>query len=624
MKTLVQFGMALLVYFALPFSSYASPAQPVSSIILMPWDISQTENLPGELKKRGFNHVTFYLNWADIERQKGIYLFSHYHQALDSLVANDLGLILVLDMGGRPYLDDSGRRIKDYFTVPRWVYSENQQSLMKNFSGETAWQLDFSDPTIRNLSQAFISKTVDHFSKRYPGRILGYAVGLQEEHEIKYGQTGYQWRDYKDSTQEEFQKLHGSKQPIINYNNDIVKGIPRVEPLLHAHKEFRENRLSDATCFYAKAIRDKGGSSIGYFAETFTSHDAIYATGAIEKVVDCIDIAVIDFNFFDGYKLSPDPDVLPVLANYMGSLGYKKVIVGAYAEQWERQQKTSDLIPVINQTIARSLRQSNVIGFEIGGFQRQASRDQSATIDFEKLSAIKTNPARTPPTSNEKKIKVGILGSTTNFHVWHGERSNGRNIHRDALFESYKLLSQHPDIDARIIGEKNIIDRNFLLSDLDAIFIPHQVALPQNIKIKLSAYWKNGGVLVQDMRLGEFDENGKPTFDWMHDVFGIESIEWKTKGGIFLINNQIYRLKNSQKNYKSHASITPRKGYELVGKDIIKRDQGVIVKGERTLVFGFLPQLVEDDTKDAWRTRFTQEIIEIAQKNLRKNLASAR
>ncbi|RZJ58990.1 MAG: hypothetical protein EON49_12725 [Acidovorax sp.] len=586
----------------------------------MPWDISQNANLPAEIKKRGFNHATFYLNWSDIERQKGTFVFSHYYKALDALVANDLGLILVLDMGARPYLDETGRLIKEEFTVPKWVYKDNPQALMKNFSNQIAWQLDFGDAAVQNLSRNFISKTVEHFSKRYPGRILGYAIGLQEEHEIKYGQTGYQWRDYRESTQEEFQRLYGSKQPIINYNNEIIKGIPTAEPLLHAHKEFRENKLSQATCLYAKAIRDKGASAIGYFAETFTSHDAIYATGVIEKVVDCLDIAVIDFNFYDGYKLISDPDVLPILANYMGSLGYKKIIVGSYGEQWERRQKTNELIPVINQTIAKSLQQNNVIGLEIGGFQRQAARDQSATIDFEKLSSIVTTPPKPKPQNSDKKIKIGILGSTTNFYVWHGERSTGRNVHRDALFETYKILSNHPAIEARIIGEKNIIENEFLTTDLDSIFIPHQVALPQNIKIKLAAYWRNGGVLIQDMRLGEFDENGKPTFDWMHDVFGIESIEWKTKGGIFIINNQISRLKSSQKLYKSHAAITPRKGYELVGPDIIKRDQGVIVKGDRTLVFGFLPQLVEDDTREAWRNIFIREVVDITNKNRRKNM----
>ncbi|MBQ1557568.1 MAG: hypothetical protein IIZ69_05215, partial [Pseudomonas sp.] len=174
---------------------------------------------------------------------------------------------------------------------------------------------------------------------------LGYAIGLQEEHEIKYGQTNYQWRDYKDSTQAAFAKKYNAKQPIINYNTHIAAGVPKAEPLLHAHKEFRETRLQEATCAYANVIRSKGAEAIGYFAETFTSHDAIYATGIVEKLAPCIDIAVIDFNFYDGYSLVPDAEVLPTLANYMGSLGYKKVMVGAYGEWWESAKKTHSWCP---------------------------------------------------------------------------------------------------------------------------------------------------------------------------------------------------------------------------------------------------------------------------------------
>ena len=577
----------------------------------MPWDVSQNSNLPQDLKSRGFNHATVYLNWSDIEARKGQFEFGHYHTTLDTLVKNGLSLIVVLDMGGRPYLDQTGKKSHDSTTIPTWIYSGQKNVLMKNFSGEITSQLDFTDTTIHQYQNRFISKTVDHLSARYPGKILGYAVGLQEEHEIKYGQTGYQWRDFKDSTQSEFSRKHGALQPVINYNNEIARGTPKAEPLLYAHKEFRENRLRDATCAYSKVIRDKGAAAIGYFAEVFTSHDGIYAAGIVEKLVDCLDIAVIDFNFFDGYNLVPDAEILPILANYMGSLGYKKIIVGAYAEQWERKKKTAELIPVLNRSLSRSLSQDRVIGYELGGFQRQATADQSATIDMTKLGSIAIQSTDTKPNTTGRRIRIGILGSATNFYVWHGERSAGRNTHQDALYESFKLLSNQPNIDVRLIGEKNLLQDDPIIQDMDAIVVPHQAALPNSVKSKLTAFWKNGGTLVQDMRLGEFDENGKPTFDWMHEVFGIASIEWKRKSGIFLIDGSIYRLKSSARLYTGFASMTPRKGYKLLGSEIFNRDQGILIQGERTLAFGFMPQLVEDNTRDHWRKLFVREIIKV-------------
>ena len=82
---------------------YAAPASPVSSIIVMPWDLNQNKNLLSELKAQGVSHATVYLNWSDIESRKGQYDFAHYHRYVDAIVQGGLSLLLVIDMGGRPY-----------------------------------------------------------------------------------------------------------------------------------------------------------------------------------------------------------------------------------------------------------------------------------------------------------------------------------------------------------------------------------------------------------------------------------------------------------------------------------------------------------------------------------------
>jgi beta-galactosidase len=114
------------------------------------------------------------------------------------------------------------------------------------------------------------------------------------------------------------------------------------------------------------------------------------------------------------------------------------------------------------------------------------------------------------------------------------------------------------------------------------------------------------------MRLGEFDENGKPTFDWMHEVFGIANIEWKKRGGVFLIEGQVHRLKPSRRLYTGYASITPRTGYQVLATELLQREQGIMVRGDRTLAFGFMPQLIEDDTRDVWRKLFVREVRKVA------------
>ena len=151
----------------------------------MPWDLNQNQNLPRELKAQGFSHATVYLNWSDIESRKGQYEFAQYHRHLDAIVNGGLSLLLVIDMGGRPYKDETGQLVPNMSTVPQWITTAHPDMAMRNFSGEPSWQPDFTDASIRKYADPFIAQTVDHFSKRYPGKVLGYAIGLQEEHEIK-------------------------------------------------------------------------------------------------------------------------------------------------------------------------------------------------------------------------------------------------------------------------------------------------------------------------------------------------------------------------------------------------------------------------------------------------------
>lgn len=609
MNLLLRSATALLC--ALSFAGTAAATPQVSTLIVMPQDLRQNPQIVSDLQRQGINHATVYLNWTDIEAQQGQFNFSAYEPYFDQLTQGGLSLIVVLDMGGRTYFDAEGKQSPNRTTVPEWLYKQVPDGIMKNFSGQPTPQPDFANPTVRQYSARFVRNAVAHLSQRYPGKITAYSLGLQEEHEIKYGQTGYQWRDHNDATQAAFRQRTGKPLPIVNYTSDIALGLPRTEPLLHEHKQFREERLKEATCFYADTIRSQGGRAMSYFGELFTAHDAIYVTSVAEQLADCLDIAVIDYNFFDGYSLSGDARVLPMLANYMASVGYKKIMVGAYAEQWERVKRTDELLPVISRTLSTSLAQPNVIGYEVGGFQRQLDPHRAGTIDLEKLKSLRVQtPTPTPaPASAKPKFTIGILASTTNYYVWHGDRSGGVNVHREALLATYDLLSAQPDFQVHVIGEKNLRDTDPLLQRLDAIVVPHQAALPASVKQQLLAYWKKNGTLIQDMRLGEFDENGKPVFDWMHELFGIESLHWKQRGGIFMGDDgKILRLKPSRKLYTGYAAMTPRPGYRLLATDIVNKRQGIMVRGERTLAFGFTPQLVDDSTRAMWQQIFVREI----------------
>lgn len=597
-----------VLFYALFLASAAIAKTPVATLIVMPQDLRQNPQIVSDLAARGINHATVYLTWSDVEAEPGRFDFSAYDPYFDQLIQAGMSLIVVLDMGGRSYFDAAGQKHPDRSTLPLWLYHRAPERLMKNFSGEMTSQPDFMNPEVRQYAARFVRNAVAHYSQRYPGKILGYPIGLQEEHEIKYGQTGYQWRDHGEATQAAFRQRTGKELPIVNYTSDIAKGLPRVEPLLHVHKQFREERLKEATCYYADAIRSQGGRAMSYFGELFTAHDAIYATSVVEQLADCLDIVVIDYNFYDGYALSADARVLPMLANYMASVGYKQIMVGAYAEQWETMKRTAELLPVIGSTLSTALAQPEVIGYEVGGLQRQLTPLLAGTIDLEKLQALRVQPAA--PARIPARVTIGILASTTNYYVWHGDRSGGVNVHREALLAAYDLLSAQPGVEVHVIGEKNLREGDPLLQRLDAIMVPHQAALPASVKQQLAAYWKNGGTLVQDMRLGEFDENGKPVFDWMHEVFGIKALHWKQRGGIFMTGDgQFLRLKRSRALYAGYAAMTPRVGYRLLATDILNKREGIMVRGERTLAFGFTPQLVDGAQQKMWKEIFVREIL---------------
>ena len=126
-------------------------------------------------------------------------------------------------------------------------------------------------------------KKVGAYAATLPWQGIRLPHWSAEEHEIKYGQTGLpvarlcRWRAGSLRAQT------GKLQPVINYTNDISPGLPRVEPLLYARKQFREARLK-ATCFYADDPQP-GGRAMSYFGELFTAHDAIYATSVAEQLL---------------------------------------------------------------------------------------------------------------------------------------------------------------------------------------------------------------------------------------------------------------------------------------------------------------------------------------------------
>ena len=74
-------------------------------------------------------------------------------------------------------------------------------------------------------------------------------------------------------------------------------------------------------------------------------------------------------------------------------------------------------------------------------------------------------------------------------------------------------------------------------------------------------------------------------------------------------DGQFLRLKRSRALYAGYAAMTPRVGYRLLATDILSKREGIMVRGERTLAFGFTPQLVDGAQQKMWKEIFVREIL---------------
>lgn len=625
--------ISLLAGIVWSLAAWGRPA-PISTVILMPWDFAASPPVETRLAAAGFNHATLYVPWVQVEPVPGQFRFGKFDILIERLKQQGLKANLVLDFGGRADFADDGTRTTR-FVIPDWFIRQHPDFRMRDFYGEVTAQPDLMNPAFRHHAGHFVDTAVRHFSRLHGDHILGYAIGLQEEHELKLGQTGYRWRDYGKPALERFQAIHGQPLPVIDYNNNAADPRPRKERLLMPLQHFREAQVKDATCHYSSIIRKHGQKTVGYFGETFSSHDAIYATSVIEELVDCLDIAVIDYNYFDGYGLVASPQTLPMLASYLASSGYQQIMVGAYGERWVEKDRERELLPFIRQSIEKALRNPAVIGFEVGGLQKGVSDHQSGTMNLDLLAEIRID------TDTPKKVpartRVGIFASKSNFYFWHGEHSNGRNIHQDALTQAYALLSEDPALDVAVFGERSLLDPDFMRT-LDAVVVPHQSALPRAIKRQLRAYWERGGILVQDLRLGEFDTNGEFTDDWLHEVFGIRGVHWERGPGHVAYKGEQIVLDMAGRAYANHAVLEARPGFSFAAQVVPQppagllarlrsalswrpawgaapAERGLILRGERSLVFGFLPQLAEGPTAQQWHRAFVDEITTLIARN---------
>lgn len=567
------------------------------------------------LSNAPINTVSTTIAWRVVESTEGRFNLAPYYPFLDALVAKGYRFIVILDSSGRGLLNDQ-RQASTTPAFPGWIVEKVPGALARDFFGGETSQLDYFEPAHFEYLKRFYEYTLDALKARYKESIVAVAPGIMSELEIKYFQTGFKWLSYTANAQANFDYFLRSRgqpaapMPVLAYGNPLAGGSPHREPLMPALMEFREVAVKNYACALTELIRSRGFWAFGYFAQPLAFHDGIYATGAIERCVECFDAISIDYNFYNGYSTERRPEVVPALMSYAIGLGYRNLVAGMYVERF-RDPKTDQVDETILQVLKASIdslpRDERIIGMDVGGLN-------PSEFPLLKKYGLVLPARRAPPAQGKRaKIRIGVLASMTNSLVWHGEWSNDRQLLQDALLSAYTVLHAVPDFDVRIIAEEPIRRNPEMLEAFDVVFLPHVTAVDDRVRGALVSYHAGGGRLAQDERFDSFASDGTFRPSALDPLFGIGGQQWEHHDATFCLGGQEVRFPRQQKKYVSFSRFAPLKGFSLAMEDTERPGTGLVLHGPRTLAFGYLGQLMEDSPRvEAWKALFVWEIRALA------------
>ncbi len=557
-----------------------------------------------QLRENGVKAITMPIAWSRLQPTADTFDLSVYDAGLDAVVAQGLQLILILDASGRRLLTANIELTGEY-ALPTWLIDKHPTALSVDFEGQRNGNLDYNDVAHLPDLQRFYEMAIGYYQGRYGDAILGFAPGVTHELEVKYAQHGYRWQSYSETTKAAFREwlmrngLPESDPPVMNYANSLRGNAPRVEPLYPHWMTFREQQLARYVCRLTGWIREQSAQAYGYFGQSFSSHDGIYAVGILEEVVPCFDVVAVDFNFYDGWKTTPDWRVLPFLVNYAHHLGYPEVLAGVYLEQLysaDKPRLTAAELQGLRQTL-RQLQREPTAGLEIGNVP-QESLSQLQLLD---LGAWQRQSVE------ERPLRVGIVAGKWTFYLWHGDYAFERQQIQDALLKTYELLVNDERFEVAVLGEKALIDND--LTVYDALIFAHQTTFSDAARAAIFNYYRRGGRLVQDIQFDAFHRDGRlRARGWADDLFGIAGRRANREGDRYVAARRRLRLSTQSRLYVTSFTLNPAEGFRLAMPRWRETQVGLTVMGPRTLVFGFQPQLVSDSKGTFWERFFVEHI----------------
>ena len=571
------------------------------------------ERIISDLNKSGnYNSITLPIAWSIVESVESQYDFSAYENVLNAITNAGYNMIIVIDTGGRPILKNNV--IVDTSTIPDWLFTKYPTACSQDFEGNKTNSLDYFAGDATEAIKKFYKETIDWVGNNYGDYVEGFAPGIMSEFEIKYPQTGFRWESYSEKAQNAYRAYLKEKyinvdnvnamlgtdisdfseitMPVVNYNNSIVSVNTEENGLYTELMEFRENQIVRFTKQFTDIIKNEGWESIGYFGQCMFPIDAIYCTGVILKCVDLFDIAVIDYNFYDGYKEVYDSDWPPFLTNMVANLGYKKVYTGIYFERISldgRQEFVSEL----NRKITIDGHSS---GLEIGSL----TNNTSEKVDFSIPKEVK-----------KEKSKVAIYTSEWNYYKTHGESEAYLNYLSDSTIKLFSVLQYELGIPVEVITDTNVLQGQ--LKEFEILFLPCQMYVSDSVVKEIETYALNGGNIIQDFRYNEYDNYGNAKNEHNNELFGIGAVSAKSeKTKIRYMKEKVkLPIEVTYENIPTHYYFA--KAHENHEYMFEKGKNSIGIKTDNTIVWGVQPQLQYFKTGDSNWLYIINESIRILQ-----------
>lgn len=554
-----------------------------------------------------FNTVATPLAWSILEKEPDRIDIAPYVAQLDALVRDGFCLLLLMDTGGRGMRTEIARKYIDINTIPTtsqpgWISRFSAAPNSVDFFGNSTQTLDFEDQAARQRVEKLYARVLPLLKQRYGHAIVAVAPCFTEECEVKYSQKGFRWQSYSAQAKQAFSAWLAARQrpaaemPVMDYPNHLGAGDPKVEPAYPDMQSFREDSLGAYACRLTSLIRGSAFPALGYFGQVFSFTDAIYATGSIEKAAPCFDAVAIDYNFYNGYAVELKPEIPAFLTNYVRDLGYKSVIVGLYAERF-RDPTTGVVSPAAYPVIEQALRAiepgRHVAGVEIGNL------DASEFANVKDIAGI-VRAMNEVPTRPAPRKKVGVYASLTNFYLWQGDWSNGRQIMQDNLIRTYERLKRDPTLQVDLLGDAALAGMSAdALKSYDLLVLPHVTTMPPVVRTKLQAWFAGTGRLLVDMRFDDYLPDGTPQAkaDFRH-ALGIGALQAYPANRVFSDGTTMVRLQKTN-HYVNGFVMAAMPGFSAGYRLANRGGEGIVLKGPRSTVFGFLPLFVEGANR-AW------------------------